>query len=80
MSMKRTADEAIQFINSRMASHSGDSRTVSDDEVTMCAMACRIDELEEILFKAKNELESWNLQQGDKDTIAIIKECCELLT
>lgn len=50
MSMKELADQAIANLNERMSTHV-DSRCASTDEVYMTAMACRIQELEDSLFK-----------------------------
>ena len=48
MSMKALADEATNEINKRMETYV-DSRCAADDDVRMCAMVCRIKELEESL-------------------------------
>jgi len=45
VSIKKEADEAIEYINDRM-DDCKDSRFAQDWEVHMCAMSCRIDELE----------------------------------
>lgn len=43
--MKKLADAAIESLSERMSVHA-DSRQVTKDEVSMCAMTCRIQELE----------------------------------
>jgi hypothetical protein len=53
MNMKKMADQVIEDINTRMDNHKGGSRTVGDDEIGLCALTCRIHELELSLQDAK---------------------------
>jgi len=51
--MKELADKVKADVNKRMESL-GDSRTATDDEVALCALICRIEELEEKLGAAED--------------------------
>ena len=61
MSIKKLADNAIEWLNERMESHY-DSRCASEGEVYMAAMACRIQELE-AAFQAGHEYAEVTMQQ-----------------